>query len=414
MEPRQIVEGLCEIENRGPGTDAERRGARWLQDRLRDIGRSADVETVWVRPADAASFGLHAFAAVAGTVISAFEPLAGLIVLGVVLISLVLDLLGRLHLLRRLTARRATQNVVVPSEGPAFRSGLDPVTLVITAGYDAGRTSLVRRDSLAKLGARLRSFARGHAPGWRGVMLLAVLVCTACAAGRLVTDNDAQWIAIVQVVPTVWLLVVLATMFDISVSERAPGAADASAAGVAVALTEALEESPPRRLGVELVLAGAATASADGFLRFVSSRRREYRPQDVVVLHVEPCGRGTPRWWVKDGPIAPLKFHPRLAGLAKQVAADEGHLGARPYSGRGATGGWAARSRGWPAITVGCLEGHGFVPGRDQSGDVPDSLDPEAMQAALEFCLALVDALDEDLGRNDARDEEKDKETAAR
>lgn len=407
MEPGQIVEGLSRIENRGPGTDAERRAARWLQDRLRDLGRQSAAETVWVRPADAASLFLHALAAVAGSVTSAFAPLAGLIVLGAVLLSLVLDLLGRVHLLRRLTVRRATQNVVTDVREPTFSSDFVPIRLIVTAGYDAGRTSLVRRDSLAKLGARLRSVARGHAPGSRGLIVLSVFACAACAAGRLASDNDAHLVAVLQVFPTVVLLVVIASMFDVSVSDRAAGAGNASAAGVAMALAAALDESPPRRLAVELVLAGAATASADGFLRFVSSRKPELAAEDVVVLHIEPCGRGTPRWWVKDGPIVPLRYHPRLVGLAKQVAADEGHLGARPYSGRAATGGWAARSRGWPAITVGCLEDPGYVPGRDQSTDTPESLDEAAMQAALEFCLAFVDALDEDLGARDARVPEK-------
>jgi hypothetical protein len=405
MEPDQIVEGLGRIEDRGPGTDAERRAARWLQDRLRDAGRDPYTEIVWVRPADAASLFLHALGAVAGSVVSAFAPLAGLIVLGAVLVSLVLDLLGRVHVLRRLTIRRATQNIVAEAREPDFSGDLEPIRLIVTAGYDAGRTSLLRRDAVARLGARVRAWFRGHAPGTRGLVVLAVLLCAACAGGRLLTDNDAQWIAIVQVVPTVALLIVLAVTFDISVSERAPGAGDASATGVAVALATALDEHPPRRLSVELVLAGAGSASSDGFLRFVSSRKGELRSEDVVVLHVEPCGRGTPRWWVKDGPIFPLGFHPRLTALAARVAAEEEHLGARPYSGRAATGGWAARSRGWPAIVVGCLDGAGYVPGRDQAGDTPESLDEDAMQAALEFCLALVDALDESLAESDARSE---------
>src|SRR5262245_47041864 len=205
MEPAQIVEGLCRIENRGPGTDAERRAARWLQDRLRDLRRDADSETVWVRPADWASLGLHAFGGVVGSVTAAFAPLAGLIVLGAVLVSLVLDLLGRVHLLRRLTPRRATQNVVAHEDGPTFASGVGPVRLVITAGYDAGRTSVVRRDSLAKLGARIRAFGRGHFPGVRGLVVLATVACAACAVGRLLIDEDPQWLAIVQVVPTVLL-----------------------------------------------------------------------------------------------------------------------------------------------------------------------------------------------------------------
>lgn len=117
-----------------------------------------------------------------------------------------------------------------------------------------------------------------------------------------------------------------------------------------------------------------------------------------MVLHLEPCARGTPRWWVRNGPLLALRFHPRLTELAASVAGQERHLDARPYAGHGVSGGHAARARGWSAIVIGCLEGAGWAAGRDQQGDTADAVDHEAMRGALELCLALVDELDADLG----------------
>ena len=387
------VAQLGQFERRGPGTDAERRAAVWLAGRLRASGREAEVETVWVRPHEAAALALHSLLAVGGSVLAAFAPLAGVAVLAAALVSLVLDLIGRLWLLRRLTFRRATQNVVSPAPP---RLGAEPeIRLVVTAAYDAGRAAIARRDSLARLAARARARVRGRLPGWRGALAIATVLALGASAGRVVTE--AQWVAIVQLVPTVGLLVALALLVDAAASELSPGASAASAVAVALALVEELDEAPPRRLAVEVLLAGAGTGPALGARDFVRSRRRSWRPEDTVVLHIEPCARGTPRWWVADGPLLALRFHPRLVALAEGIAEQERHLDARPHTGHGVSGGHAARARGWPAIVVGCLEGAGWAPGRDQPADTAETIDPAAMRGALELCLALVDELDADL-----------------
>ncbi len=260
MDLADTVAQLVRFERRGPGTDAERRAALWLARRLRAGGREAEVETVWVRPHETAALALHALAGVAGSVLAAFVPIAGVAVLAAALASLVLDVLGRLWLLRRLTFRRATQNVVSP---PPPRSGAEPaLRLVVTAAYDAGRTAIVRRDSLARLAARARARLGGRLPGWRGVLVAATALALAASAGRLATE--AQWVAVVQLLPTVVLLVALALLVDAAAGEVSPSASPASAVAVALALVEALDEAPPRHLGVEVLLAGAGTGPALG------------------------------------------------------------------------------------------------------------------------------------------------------
>src|SRR5439155_9654908 len=121
-----------------PCTDAERGAALWLARELRDGGREAELDTVWVRPQWAAVHALHALLAVVGSVLSVGVPVAGLAVLAVTLVSLWLDLAARAPVVRLLMRRRATQNVRAPA--PA-RGGAQPrVRLVVTAHYDAGRS----------------------------------------------------------------------------------------------------------------------------------------------------------------------------------------------------------------------------------------------------------------------------------
>ena len=46
----ETIRGLCAFEGRLTGTDAERRAARWLAERLRDSGRAAEIEPTYVHP----------------------------------------------------------------------------------------------------------------------------------------------------------------------------------------------------------------------------------------------------------------------------------------------------------------------------------------------------------------------------
>lgn len=390
MEPGAIVEGLCGFEGRVAGSDAERRAASWLALRVREEGRAAQVETFWVRPEESFALALHALLAAAGSVLAAFVPVAGVAVVGAVLVSLLADLTGRLFLLRRLGFRRATQNVVSPAPGGGHR-----VRLLIAAAYDAPRGGVLRRALLARIGAR--------APGPRALLALLVALALVAAAARLFAE--ATWIGVLQLVPTVALLIAFAGLADAALARPSPGASDASAVAVALALLAALQRSPPGRLGVELVLAGAGGGPALGMRHHVRERRRSgVRAEEVAVLHLEPCGRGTPRWWTRDGPLLPLAFHPRLRAVTRRAAGQEAYLRAAPHAGHGVTGAYAARARGWPAIAIGCLDPRGHVPGRGRPGDTPDAVDPAAMQAALELCLALVDELDADLDEQAARE----------
>src|SRR5437870_5607689 len=65
MDPIETVTGLAAIAHRTPGSDAERRAARWLANRLRAGGRDAALETHWVRPQWPLVHGLHALLAAA-------------------------------------------------------------------------------------------------------------------------------------------------------------------------------------------------------------------------------------------------------------------------------------------------------------------------------------------------------------
>jgi hypothetical protein len=385
MDPAGIVTELTAISGRGACTDAERRAARALARRLRELGRRPRFETFWVRPQWAAIWLVHALLGVAGSVVSVDRPGVGLGLAAVAALSGLGELTGRFRLVALLWPRRATQNVVAPPPDEAA-----PVKLIVAAPYDAARSAGGTARALGRVDGAVRRALRGRWPAplaWLALSLVAIAGC----AGARVGGVEASWLGAVQLVPTVVCIVAIALLVDLALAEPAPGAnANASAAAVALALVEELDARPPRRLDVELVLAGAGDGPALGMQRYVRARRKAARAERVAVLAVEPCAGGTTRFWTHDGPLLGARLHPRLAQLA-------GEAGGPPHRGRGVTGALRARQAGWPAIAVGALDERDRAPRAREASDTAGHADPEAMRATLDLCRELVARLDADL-----------------
>jgi hypothetical protein len=389
-DPSELVERLSAIPGRAACTDAERRAARSLAAELRNSGHETRVDTFWVRPS---ANTIHAAAAALGvvaSVISVNHQQLAIALLAATGLLLAEDLAGRPGLARRLTTARATQNVVARSPETA------PVCLIVTAAVDTPPTTLLASGPSARAEARVRQALRGHVPGPHG-MLVAALAAL-CAVTALRADgNEGVAIGLLQIVPTTVLILLAAAFAEGAVAVAATGAnANASAAAAAVAVYERALAVPLRRVAVDLLLAGAGEPDALGARHELRARRKAgVSARDVIVLHLAPCGAGSPAWWTRDGRVLALRFHADLVALCEGVARDRPELGARPHETRRTSAARVARSYRWPAISVGCVDADGVAPLAGERGDVAAAVDPAAIAAAVEFCLALVRAVDE-------------------
>ena len=435
------------------GSDAERRAALALAERLRAGGRTVAVETQWVRPRWQLTHALHAGLGVLASLIAVGAPAVGLALALVTLLSLLLDLGGRGFLLRRLTPERATQNVIAPAaHGPgtddAAQSVIAPAprgpgtgdaaqSVVAPAphgpgagdaagdgrraiGADAarGERSTAATPSLRVIltahcdvpsGGLLRRLARrgigsgmlgGRLPGPFAWVVLGLLAVAACAGARL-ADVEGSALGAIQLVPTLVLLVALGLLLDAALARpvvgagREPSSGDArvgesgaggsgasgsgadlvSAADVVIAAARVFDATPPRRLAVEVVIAGAGEGQAVGFLAYLR-RRRPDAERNVVIEVVDGSGTPAPTWWTSDAALLPLRYHPRLVALAAAAAHEEPQLNARGRRGRVIGAALRARQRRIPAIRLAA----------------PDPTD------ALALTLALIELLDEDRG----------------
>lgn len=405
QDPMATVRALAGFTNRGAGTDAERRAANWLASECAAGGREVELETFWCRPNWALAHLWHVGLAVLGSLIALLSPIAGIALLAVALVSVTADAISGSSLGRRLTPERASQNVIATTAPEA-----DPRTqLVLTANYDAGRRGLAYR--LRSVTARLTQASHGISPGWLAWVWIAMAWLLAVAILRQ-AGHTSQVIGVIQLPPTVGLLLGFALLIELATADWSPAAGD-NGTGVAAALevAKALAAAPPQHLRVKVVLTGAGEAEQIGLrrnLRRSGRPRRRFRTTrrrtaDTIVLGFAASAAGTPYWWQSDGAFLPLRYSAVLRRTAAQLAQDEPHMQAKPHQGRGSTPALPARFAGLPALSIGCLDPGGLAPQSHRRTDIPDEVDREAIDRAVQFALLLIDAIDAAVGQTELR-----------
>jgi hypothetical protein len=357
------VAGLVAHRGRAAGTDAERRAAVHLRDRLEDLGRPAQLHTVEVRPRFGLTHALHALLAILGSVLAtASAPIGAAIVLLAVM-STFLDVTGILHLVRRTTGRRLSQNVESRVDGGK------PGTLVFVAHYDVAREA----PSFALAARLLRD-------PWLAMIVAMVVVLVCC--GLRVAGLEGTILTSAQFVPTVFLILMVPALADIELSGAGAGTTD-NAAGVAVVLQLADElRERLEHFDVWVVFTGAQKPFALGMRSWLRLRRADLPRESTVVLNVDGVGDGPVTFSRREGPVIALPIHRQLRRICEEIAADSGHEArSRVIHEAGDAG--AAAARGLPAITV-------SSPGA--------MLDPASLGRVCEFCREMAERVDAEVG----------------
>ncbi len=384
------IEALVSFEGRGPGSDAERRAAGRLAGRLRELGRPAEIEPFSTWPGWLGAYSLLVAAGIAACVVSVSQPVVGACLATTAFVLLMIDAGGVAAVARRAFGRRSSQNVV--SLVPATRSG----ALVLVAHLDAGRTGLVHRPGVRRLMARLarprRLFGGPLQP-----LAWTLAAVAACAVLRVV-GVEGQALTAVQFGLAVLLLVALPLLVDAWLSPTVPGAGD-NASGVAVALRLADRLGPElRHFDLHVVLTGAQESLADGMRAFVRRHRSELPRGRTVILNLDEVGGGSVHYTVREGPLLAPRSHPQVVRACEEIAADSPAPAPRPLANRAASDGFAARSAGYPSLTVTCRDELGLAPFHHRRLDLPETIDAGALADAEDFCSELIRRLDATLG----------------
>lgn len=393
---QQLIDELCSFEERGPGTDAERRAANMLAGRLRGMGRRADVEPTYVRPQYALVELIHVALAIAGSIVAISVPPVGFAIVLFAATSMYLDLNTRFYLVRRLFFRRASQNVVSPGSTPQA-----PVRLILVAHYDAARTGFIFGERSLRFARRLSERARVllgpfRIVFWAGIVPLLPII------GLRMAGIDDQWVAILQLFPTVLLIVAAFLLTDIALSKIVPGAYD-NASGVAAVMSAAEQlrsDEAPSNLDVWVVLTGAEEALGEGMRAFVRAHRPDLDRERTVIVNVDSVSYGGVHYVTSEGPVISTSMDGELVELCEALAAAEGGgRAARPLRSPLGTDALPAAVRRLRAITITGVEDGLPAPWYHTHEDVPARVDPAALAQATEFVVALAELLDRDAAR---------------
>jgi hypothetical protein len=369
MDALDEIEALVAIGRRAPGSDAERRAARHAEARLTELGRRARIEPVEIWPRWAPAYAFCAAMSVLGGLLAVSLPVAGTALAFAAALLLFVDAGLLVPLVRRPFGRRASQNVVSLDDRGR------PGRLVLVAHLDAGRGGLA---------ARLHE-RRTALFGLRS-LFLAQLAVLACCLAR-VAGVDGVVLSVVQVLPTVVLLVAAALLLDLALSPTRAGEND-NASGAAL-LMRLARLAPPEHFDVCVLFSGAQKAMGAGMRCFVRHHRAELPKDRTVVINLDELGSSAPRFTRREGPLLTRRTHAQLIELCRTIAEDDERGAARPVVHRSASDAYAARLGGLPTITI---------TSGDKRDQAPGTIEGEAIYAAEAFCAELIARIDAQVG----------------
>jgi len=375
------------FEHRSSTTAHERAAARWLADRLRQLGYrvgehpfQAPRETLYTGP-PLVGGAILLLAWLLERLPSPWSWLA-LVGAGAALVPLMGELLGSGPNLDLILPLRPSQNVeaIRPAAAPARR------TLVITAHYDTQRASplfapwfrpLVRPFLTlaygAILGVPLAMLLRLAAPelGWvapvlRGLMgLLAatmgfLLVCKGLARDINGANDNGSGTAIA-----------------LALAERmAPAGTGGAASGA-----EETSIPVPDDVEVRFLFTGSEEVGLRGMAAWMKGPGRELLP-GTVFINLDNLGGGQLRFMTSEGMLIPFAADRGLVELARELAAE-----LRAETGRELLSAWEPLHylptdalipirKGFPAITFIGRDERGQIPNYHWVSDTLDQLDP--------------------------------------
>jgi hypothetical protein len=371
------LDAIVDLGRRAPGSDAERRTAAHLQQRLAALGRTSETEPFAIHPAWPLSYALLAAASVGASVLAVYAPVAGAALALAAALLTFLDASMLLPTVRRLLGRRASQNVV------SWASTSKPGAIVLVAHYDAGRAGLAHNDGTARRKAALSGLLRRPIGGLQR-LFWAELGVLACALLRL-AGLDGTAVTIVQFVPTFALIVATALLADIALAGTRAGENDnASGTVLVLRLAERIGDAL-EHFDLHVLFTGSQKAGAAGMRAFL--RRHPDLPRaSTVFLNVDQVGSGAVRYARREGALVTLRSHPQLLGLCEEIAEDDD---AAPFVSRTASDASAATSAGYAALTVTCRDRLDYASGR---------VDERALERAERFCVELIERLDAEVG----------------
>jgi|GEM_PF-449552 len=374
-----------DIGPRPPGSNAERKAARFVERELRSLGYSVESHAFRTPSTTSWSAVLSHAVLLAGVVLFPLQKTLSYLLVTLGFLFFLLEGFGRSPF-AWLSAPRQSENVVART-GPA--GGAD-LSVVLVAHLDSPPSLLKshRRGALLSRLAYLSDF----------VFQAALFILYTLAYGGWLLKMEASRLeflwrtGLVMSLPPLLALVFL--LLKASAGRHTPGA-NHNASGVAVLLELArfYSHHPLRSAELWFVFTGASEAGARGLRAFLRRYRRRRRDDYFIVI--DGVGRGFPTFYHREGRLLGFRANRRLSRLAAEVSRSYPNLSSGFTRNRWyISEGFHLLSRGWRAITISATEGKGNPRFFRQLKDDHLNLDPRSLRLSMDYLRALIDRLD--------------------
>jgi hypothetical protein len=216
---------------------------------------------------------------------------------------------------------------------------------------------------------------------------------------------DSGLVSLLQLIPTLILLIGVFLLTDIELSDVVPGANDnASGVATALSLAEELDADAPENIDVWVLLTGGEECQMEGMRAFIRAHRKSLDRENSYFVILDAVGSGDVRYETGEGLAVTYDMDRRLVQLCDAVATADrengDRFGARPLRQGFATDALPARIAKLRATAITCLADGSLLPANyHRPEDVPQRIDRKALDRAHDFTLELVRALDRDAGR---------------
>ncbi len=384
---REVVEQHAAFE-RAAGSPGEFRSAQLLQDRLKAAGVEARIEPAKFYLGWPSALALAVSVPLVAGVVNPRRGRGALAALSVAAGALFADDIdNRSRLLRRMLRRERPTTNVIGEIGEVNA----PVTLLVMAHHDAGRTGKMFDQSLQKalwkrFPKRIESI-NSSIPMWWPAFTAPVAV-----AVGLLTGLRSLRLAGAAVCAVAWGLLV-----DIMRSPTVPGANDnLSAVALLVALAERLRYEPIPGVRIVLLSAGAEEELQGGVYGYLEAHQAELDPTSTYCVTVDTIGSPQLVMLEGEGTVGMHDYtDPSFRDLTEQVAKEVGVSLERGLRSRFSTDGIVVSRANIPTVVLVSLAPWRALSNYHLMTDTPENLNYDTVASAVELTEALARRLAE-------------------
>lgn len=387
----EFIEAQSHFRGRVAGSEAERTCQAAYAGRMDRIGLDAVVEGAVCPPPLPNILILHAGVFLAALLLSLAQPLPGTVLSFLATVSFYGELRGRPRILRRLLLKRISGNMVARLRKPDPRG-----RVLVVAHADVASSSALFHPWVKRWTTHREQPGRTLHPG---TLVLAAGIAQTIAAAEQGSRADISAFALTLMLgAAVVHLGLLILALDWWRSPPVEGAID-NASGLAVAwgVAKQIARDPLQHAEFWVVATGDREPEGGGMRAFLRQFRRHLDPETTYVINIDEVGLGKLHIVTAEGRWRRDPYRPTLPGLAERVAAGPDFEGIGEAEVVGTTDAGVATEAGLRAVTLTSMVDGERPMLLHTHDDVASAVDPQSLDEALRFAVALVRAVDDHL-----------------